>query len=323
MAAGMLSRRGFAALLAGGMAGAASAQPAGRPVRIVLGFAAGGGSDAMMRVLALQLTQQLGQTVLIDNRPGAEGVIAADSVARAAPDGTTLFFASNGPLVALPILRGKASVSYDPFKDFTPVALMGRFTMVMVAAPNLPVRDFREFVQYARSKPGGLNYASANTVTRMAAIQLMAQTKTELVHVPYKGDSAALLDLMADRVQMMFTTAAAVRGHVKENKVRPLLVLGNNRSPLLPDVPTATEAGVRITASPWAGLYAPANTPAATVERLNKALRASLSTAEVRDQMDKLGFEPTPSSPAEMAALHRAEYDLFDKTVNQDGVKFE
>ena len=322
MASSSLSRRDFAALLTLGVAGTASAQPAGRPVRIVVGFAPGGGADSMMRVLAQQLQQQLGQTVILDNRPGADGVIAADAVAHAAPDGTTLFFASNGPMVALPILR-KGTVPYDPFKNFTPVGLMGRFTMVLVTGPSVTAKDFREFVQQARSSAGAMNFGTANSVARMAAIQFMAQTKTDFGHVPYKGDSAGLVDLMSGRIQMMFPTVAAVRALLKEGRVHPLLVIGDNRSPVMPDVPTSKEAGVRITVSPWAGLYAPANTPAATVERLNVALRASLGTADVREQMDKLGFEPAPSSPAEMAALHRAEYNLFDKTVNQDGVKFD
>lgn len=199
-----------------------------------------------MRVLAQQMAVNLKQPVVIDNRPGADGILAADNVARSAPDGTSLLFGSNGPLVALPILRDKSTVSYDPFKDLSPIGLMGRFTIVMIVAPQVPAKTVAQFIALAKSKPKGLNYASANTVARMAAIQLMQQTQTNMEHIRYKGDSAALVDLMAGRVEMMFSTAAAQQ-FVKDGKVRALLVLGDRRSPLLPDVPSAKEVGLQIT----------------------------------------------------------------------------
>ena len=305
------------------MAASGFAQTPGKPVRIVLGFPAGGGSDTVLRVIAQRLAQQLGQPVVIDNKPGADGIIAADAVAKAAPDGTTLYFASSNALVAAPVLRGHQGVPYDPFKDFTPVAKLGRFALVMATAPNLPAKTYSEFIQYVRSKPGALNYASGHSVGRLAAIQFLNLAKLDMLHVPYKGDAPALTDLITGRVHMIFSTEAAVRGFVKDGKLNALLALRDTRSAQLPGVPTAREVGLRISVSPWAGLYGPANMPAAAVEHINKALHAALSGNEARELLDKYGFEPSVSSPAEMAAIHREEYDVFHKAVHEDGIKFE
>lgn len=304
------------------MAASGLAQTPGKPVRIVLGFPAVGGSDTVLRVIALRLAQQFGQPVVIDNNSGADGIIAADAVAKAALDSTTLYFASSNALVAAPVLRGHQSVPYDPFKDFTPVANLGRFALVTATAPNLPARTYSEFIQYVRSKPGAPNYASGHSVSRLAAIHFLNLAKLDMLHVPYKG-APALTDLITGRVHMIFATEAAVRGFVKDEKLNALLALRDTRSPQLPGVPTAREAGLRISVSPLAGLYGPANMPAAAVEHINKALHAALSGNEARELLDKYGFEPSVSSPAEMAAIHREEYDAFYKAVQEDGIKFE
>lgn len=305
------------------LAAGAAAQTEGRPIRIVLGFPAGGGSDTVLRVVAQRLSQQLGQPVVVDNKPGADGIIAADAVAKSPPDGNTLYFGSSNALVAAPVLRGKQAIPYDPFKDFTPVANLGRFALVLVTAPSVPAKNVAQLNQYVRSRPGELNYASGHSVGRLAAIQLLGQGKLDMLHVPYKGDALALTDLMSGRVHMMFSTEAAVRGFVQEGKLNALAVLRETRSPQLPNVPTAKEAGLRITVSPWAGLYGPANMPAATVERINQALRAALGGQEARERLEPLGFEAAVSTPAEMAALHRDEYEVFRKAVQDDGIKFE
>ena len=309
---------GTAALLAGPVVGQTQ-----KAIRIVLPFPPGGGADAVMRIIAQQLMQQLGPPVIIDNKPGADGVIAASEVVRAAPDGTTLFFASGNSMVSAPLLRGRPAVPYDPFKDFTPIGSLGRFTMVMLVAPGVPVSTLAELVAYVRARPGQLNYASGFITARLAAMQLMNQYKLEMQNVPYKGDAGALTDLMSDRVQVMFTTAAAARGFVNDHKVRALLVLRDTRSPVLPDVPTMKETGARIAVSPWAGLYGPANLPPVVVDRINQALRGAMAGKQIRDQLEQLGYEPVPSTPEEMAAIHRGEYEIFRKAVQEDGVKFE
>ena len=298
------------------------AQTQTRPIRIILGFTAGGGSDIVLRVIAQSMSQQLGQPVIVDNKPGADGIIAAELAAKSAPDGLTLYFGSGNSMVATPVLR-KTSVPYDPFKDFTPVASLGRFTMVMVTAPGVPAKNVAEFVEYVRARPGKLNYASSHSTARLAAIQFLSQYKLDMEHVPYKGDAAAMTDLMGDRVHMMFGTAAGVRGFVQEGKFRALMSLRDIRSPVMPDVATHKEAGARISVAPWAGLYGPANMPPAAVERINQALRAAVAGAEMRDRLEQLGFEPAISTPAELAAIHRSEYEVFRKAVQEDGIKFD
>lgn len=305
------------------VAGAGLAQTPGKPIRIVLGFPAGGGSDTVLRVIAQRLTQHLGQPVVIDNKPGGDGIIAADAVAKSAPDGNTLYFASSNALVTAPVLRGRQALPFDPVKDFTPIGQLGRFALVMVTSTSVPAKTHAEFTQYVRSNQGTLNYASGHSVGRLAAIQFLNLGKLDMLHVPYKGDAPALVDVLTGRVHMIFSTEAAVRGFVKDGKLNALLALRDTRSPQLPGVPTAKEAGLRISVSPWAGLYGPANMPAATVDRINKALHAALDGNEAREALDKYGFEPAVSSPAEMAAIQRDEYNIFYKAVHEDGVKFE
>lgn len=321
-----MTRRRILLLLAAAGASALTfpvlAQTQTRPVRIILGFTAGGGSDIVLRVIAQSLSQQLGQPVVVENKPGADGIIAADLAAKSAPDGLTLYFGSGNSMVATPVLK-KTVVPYDPFKDFTPVASLGRFTMVMVTAPGVPAKTVAEFVDYVRARPGKLNYASSHSTARLAAIQFLSQHKLDMEHVPYKGDAAAMTDLMSDRVHMMFGTAAGVRGFVTDGKFRALMSLRDIRSPVMPDVATSKEAGARISVAPWAGLYGPANMPTATVERINQALRAAVAGAEIRERLEQLGFEPAISTPAELAAIHRNEYEVFRKAVQEEGIKFD
>ncbi len=312
----------LAAAGASALAGPLLAQTQTRPVRIILGFSAGGGSDIVLRVIAQSLSLQIGQPVIVDNKPGADGIIAADFAAKSAPDGLTLYFGSGNSMVATPLLR-KTNVPYDPFRDFTPVASLGRFTMVMVTAPGVPAKTVAEFVEYVRARPGKLNYASSHSTARLAAIQFLSQYKLDMEHVPYKGDAPAMADLMGDRVHMMFGTAAGVRGFVQEGKFRALMSLRDVRGPTMPGVTTNKEAGAHISVSPWAGLYGPANMPAAAVDRINQGLRAAVAGAEIRDRLEQLGFEPAISTPAELAAILRNEYEVFRKAVQEDGIKFD
>ena len=300
----------------------AVAQPQDKPIRIILGFTAGGGSDIVLRSIAQSMSQQLGQPVIVDNRPGGDGIIAADLAAKAAPDGLTLYFGSGNSMVATPILR-KGAVPYDPIKDFTPVANLGRFTMVLVTAPGVPAKNVAEFVEYARAHPGKLNYASSHSTARLAAIQLLNQYKLDMAHIPYKGDAAAMADLMADRVQMMFGTAAAVRPFVQDGKFRAIMVLRDAHSGVLADVPTNRDAGARISIAPWAGLFGPANMQPAAVARINQALRAAVTGNEMRERLEQMGFEAAISTPAELGAILRSETEVFRKAVQEDGVKFD
>ena len=318
-----LPRRRFAGAAAGlFLAGPVVAQMTDRPIRLVVGFPPGGGLDIVTRVIAQNMTPHLNQTVIVDNKPGGDGIISAEAVAKSAPDGRTLYVGSASAFIATPLLRGGA-VSYDPFKDFTPISQLGLFTLIWVAAPSMPVSNLAEFVAYVRARPGQLNYASASSTGRLAAIQLLAQHKLDMKHIPYKGDTPGLTDLMGDRVHLMVTTVATARGFVKEGKMRPLMLQRESRTPVLPDVPTGKEAGAVIRISPWSGLFGPANMPPAVVDRVNQALRAAVSGKEVRDRFEQMGFEPAVTTPQEMAAIHRKEYEVFRTAIQEDGIKFD
>lgn len=319
-----LSRRHFNMAAAAAVLGSpAIAQVGGRPVRIVVGFPAGGGLDQVVRVIAQQMGSQLGQSFIVDNKPGGDGIIAADAAAKAQADGSTIYVGSGQSLIATPLLRGPSAVPYDPFKDFTPITQMGLFTLVWVTAPNLPSNSVAEFASYVRARPGQLNYAGTNTTTRLAALQFLAQHKLEMAHIPYKGEPPAFTDLMTNRVQMLVGTLAGVRPYVKDGKMKALMLQRGARTPALPEVPTTMEAGANIKISPWSGIFGPANMPQAVVTRYSQAYRAAVSGHEVREQFEQLGFEPVPTTPAEMAAIHRSEYEVFRKAVQEDGIKFD
>jgi len=306
----LLNRRHFNIGTAAAVLGSpAIAQVAVRSTRMVVGFPAGGGLDLVTRLIALQMGIQLGQSFVVENRPGSEGIIAADMVVRAPPDGSTLYVGSGSSMIAAPILRGPSLVPYDPFKDFT--------------APSLPPNNVAEFVSYVRARPGQLNYAGSASTTRLAAVQLLAQHKLEMAHIPYKGESQAMTDLMGERVQMMVGTVATMRPYVKDGRMKALMLQRSVRTPVLPDVPTTTEAGANIRISPWSGIFGPAGMPQALVNRYSQAYRTAVTGRELREKFDQLGFEPVPTTPHELVAVHRNEYEVFRRAVQEDGIKFD
>ena len=318
-----LKRREFSALAGALLLGSgARAQTAGRPIRLVVGFTPGGGVDVVARLVADHMGRQLGQPIIVDNKPGGGGVIAADHVAKGPADGSLLVMGTANSMTGPPLLQ-PSQVPYDPFKDFTPVTQMGLFSLVLVIPPQLPVNNLAEFVAYARERPGKLNYASSNPTVRLAAIQLFAQHKLDLMHVPYKGEAPGAADIMANRVHALFGTVAGSGPLVKDGRLKALLVQRDTRSPGLPEVPTARELGANIQISPWSGLFGPANLPAAIAERYSQAYRTAVALPEVRQRMDQLGFEPVPTSPQEMGAIHRREYDILRMAIQEQGIKFD
>ncbi len=318
-----VNRRHFSIATSVALAGSSAlAQVPARTIRLVLGFPAGSGGDVMARLVAEQMSRQLGQPIIVDNRPGGEGIISADFVAKSPPDGSTIYVGSSNSLIGTPILRGPSVVPYDPFKDFTPITQLGLFTMVWVVAPSMP-GNLADFVAYVRARPGQLNYAGTNTTTRLAALQVLSQYKLDMLHVPYKGEPPAQADLMANRVHMMATTVAGARAFVKDGRMKALMVQRGSRTPLLPDVPTTTEAGANVRISPWMGLYGPPNMPTAVLERYNQAYRAAASSKELQDRFEQLAFEAVPTTPQGMGAIHRSEYEVFRKAVQEDGIKFD
>jgi tripartite-type tricarboxylate transporter receptor subunit TctC len=295
----------------------AQAWPA-KPVRIVLQFPPGGSTDAVARILAQSLSASLGQQVLVENRPGADGAIAGDLVARAEPDGHTFFLASNTPMMQVPLL--KKSPPYDPVKSFTPVSLVGRYVYVMVSTPTLAAKDVAELMAYARANPGKLGYGSYSGVTQLMHTQLK-QAKADTTLVPYKGEGPTVTDILGNHVQFTFATPASTLAHIKDGKLRPLAVLLPARFSLLPAVPTAAEAGLPpLTAGTWAALFGPARLPAEITQRMNRELNAAMSKPDVRERIAALGFELAGSTPDELAAYVQDQLLAWGKAFKDAGM---
>src|SRR3989442_6908491 len=280
----------------------AAAQYPSKPIRIVVSFAAGGASDAIIRIVARPLSETLGQPVVVDNRPGAEGAIAGELVAKSAPDGYTILFGGNTTMLGVPILR--KDPPYDVIADFAPITSVVKFAFFLVVHPSVPTTTLSELIDYARANPGRLNYATSTVGDVLAFAQLKSLANVDMVRVPYKGGAPATPDLLSARVHLMFTTGSSVVPLVKEGKLRALATLLPGRSSLLPSVPTIAEAGMpRLTVVPWTGLFAPAKTPKDIVERLSREVNVILKRPEIRGQFEKHASEPAGSTPGELGAF--------------------
>ncbi|MDQ2780034.1 MAG: tripartite tricarboxylate transporter substrate binding protein [Pseudomonadota bacterium] len=294
-----------------------------KPIRIVVPFSPGGAVDGPTRAIAQQLSKQLKQQVIVENKPGAGATIGSEAVARAAPDGYTLLLASATNAIQSSLYP---KLTFNPVDDFVGISLLGREPGVLVVIPSLPVKTVAELVALAKSKPGELYYASSGNGTGqhlfMAQFATMAGIK--LVHVPYKGSGQATTDLLAGQVSLAMPGTAGMVGHIKNGKLRALAVTGATRSPQLPDVPTLKESGYPdYVAYVWMGLLAPKGTPDAIVQRLNAELKIALNTPEVRGFMARTGIEAVGSTPAEMDAYFREERDRWSKVVKDTGAKVE
>ena len=292
-----------------------------RVVRVVVPFSPGGAVDGPMRIIAQELSKRWGQQVVIDNRPGAGATIGSESVARAAPDGYTLLLASQTNAISATLYP---KLSFDPIEDFAPIALMGREPGVLVVHPSLPVETFKDFVAYAKARPGQVNYASSGNGSGqhlfMAMLASMAGMK--LTHVPYKGSGQATADLLGGQVPVSIPGTAGMVGHIKAGKLRPLAVTGARRAPQLPDVPTLAEAGIGgYEAYIWMGLMAPKGTPTALIDQLNRDVAAVLETPEVRAYMASAGMEIVGSTPGEFGAFFRAERERWARTIRETGAR--
>ncbi len=289
-----------------------------RPVKLVLQFPPGGSTDSVARILAQSMSATLGQQVLVENRPGADGAIAGDFVARAEPDGHTFFLASNTPMMQVPLL--KKNPPYDPVKSFAPVSLVGRYVFVLVSTPALPVKDVAELLAYARANPGKLGYGSYASVTQLMHAQLKA-VKADTTLVPYKGEGPTVTDILGNHVQFTFATPGSTLAHIKDGKLRALAVLLPARSTMLPNVPTAAEAGLPpLTAGTWAALFAPAKVAPEIVQRMNRELNAAMQRPDVRERISALGFELAGSSPDEMATFLQEQLVAWGKAFKDAGM---
>ena len=296
------------------------AQFPSKPVRILVPFPPGGGADATSRIVSQPLSQALGQQVLVENRAGADGAIAAETVIKSAPDGYTLFFGTNTALVAVPVLRKQPP--YDSREAFTPIGLIGRFVFFAYINPSVPANTVAEFIQYARNNPGKLNYGSGNSTAIVSTTQLMRLAGIQMVHVPYKGDAPLIADLLAGRLQFGMITTATALALAKDGRLRILATLLPQRSSLAPDVPTLTEAGLSgVSISPWASLLGPAKLPREIVDRLSRDLNGVLKQPEVREKLSLQAFEAEGSSPEAMTAFLAEQIDSWGRAVKDAGIQ--
>ena len=312
----------LAALAVMAPAWAARAEYPERPIRMVVPYAAGGGADSAARIVGQHLSNALGQQIVIDNRAGAGGVIGADNVAKAEPDGYTLLFdasafATNAALRKLP---------YDPRRDLIAISLVVIAPNILVVPPNAPYRTVAELIEQAKKSPGKMTYASAGagSASHLAGEALNEAAKLDIVHVPYRGGAPAQNDVMAGRVSLYFGNTASTLGHVKGGTVRAIAIGSPKRSPLLPDVPTVAESGLPgFESQEWNGLFAPKGTPPAIVERLARETAKALAQPEIRAKLEGLGLEPVGNTPEAFARFIEAEIERASAVAKARGVKVD
>jgi tripartite-type tricarboxylate transporter receptor subunit TctC len=298
------------------------AQYPSKPIRFIVGFPPGGSADPTARIVGAALSDLLGQPVVIENRPGGDSAIGAEYVSRQAPDGYTLFFGSNSAMTAAVAL--KKQPPYDPLKDFTPIGLVGRATFFFDVHPSVPAKTLQEFIAYARANPGKLNYGTGNPLSILSNVQIMNAAGIQMVHVPYKGEGPLTPDLLAGRVESAILSNPAGIQLVKEGRLRSLAVLADQRSPLLPDVPTFAEAGLpQITVRQWAGVYGPPKMPREIVERLNKEVTAAVKRADVVDRLQSYGYAAEGSTPERMWEINRDDLALWRKLIADARLELE
>lgn len=316
------SVRTIAALALATFCTGAGAQYPNKPIRLVVPFPAGGAAELGARIVAQPLGQALGQPVVVEARPGGDGVIAAETVMKAAPDGYTLLYATNTAFNWVPATR--KTPPYDPVADFTPVSLIGYFGFFLFTHPSVPATSVAELLAYARANPGKLNAGTGNSTSQLLTAQLAAFEKLDIVPVPYKGDAPLTVDLLGGRVQMAFATPGSAAPQVKEGKLRALAAMFPNRSPLLPEVPTAAEAGLgKLSITPWGGIFGPARMPKEVADRLAREIAVVLRRPEVGEAFGKIAFDPKSSTPDELTALLRFQMEIWRRTAESVGIKPE
>jgi len=308
--------------LLGLLAGSVSAQTyPTKPVKIVVPSAPGGGTDIVARLLAQSFSKALGQNFIVENKPGAGNLIGIETVARAPGDGYTLLFVAS-PLVLNPILFKK--VNYDPIKDFSPISLAATAPNILVVHPSTPATNVKEWVELAHKGQNKLSYASAGVGTspHMSMELFNAMAGIQTLHIPYKGTTPAVTDLLGGQVNAMFSNALTVMPHIQSGKLRALAVSGNRRLELLPDVPTVMEAGIaQYVSLQWYGLLAPAGTPPAVIQTINREMVKALQSKDIKDKLASEGAEPAGSTPAEFANLIKNDFDKWSKVAKSSGIE--
>src|SRR5688500_17705485 len=299
---------------------AAQAQFPTKAIRVVVPFPAGSATDTVTRILANSVSLSVGQPLVVEKKAGADGAIAAAEVAKSPPDGYTLLMATNSPMSAVPAM--KKNPPYDPVSDFTPITDVGRYTFFIVLHPRVPAKTLSELIDYARSNPGKVNYATGNTTGIVSTAFFASQAQIQMVHVPYKGEPQAITDLVAGRVQLMFASSSTSVPQVREGKLRAVVTTLPKRSALLPEVPSIAEAGMpQFSITSWAGLFGPAKLPREVVERLNREFVAAMGRPDVQAAMEKAAFALSPSTPGELAAFVKEQMESYRRILRAAGVE--
>ena len=295
-----------------------------KPIRVILPVPAGGTPDVLARTVTPGMAELLGQPLVIDNRGGAGGRIAAELVAHATPDGYTIFLSSPGALTIVPHVSAK--LPYDTQRDFIAIGLISTGPFLLLVHPSVPAKSVKDLIALARAEPGRLNYSSAGngTANHLAMEHFKSVAGVNFTHVPYKGAPQAVTDLLAGRVSVTLNSIPPILAHVKAGRVRPLAVASSKRSPMLPEVPTAGEAGVAgYESGSWLGLLVPAKTPQRIVARLSEVMIKAVNAPETRARLESLGAEPVASGPKEFAAQIRREWEMNAKIIKAAGVKVD
>lgn len=308
----------FIALLAFSVLG--HAQYPAKPVRAVVAFGTGGATDVIARIIAASMSQSLGQPVVIDNKPGADGMVAGAEVAKSVPDGYTVFFATSTQVSALPSLR--KNVPFDPL-EFTPIGGIGNFSFFWAVHPSLPVKSLKELADYARANPGKLNAGSSSATATIAPTLLSRAERFQLQVVPYKSETTALNDLISGRIELMLITGTLAQ-HVRDGRARGLATLLDKRSKTLPDLPTMSEAGMPpFPAVPWMGFFGPAKLSKEVVERLSRELLATLQKPDVRERIEAQAMDLSPLPAEAIGALAREQTEVWRRLTREAGIVAE
>jgi len=291
-----------------------------RPITFINPFGPGSGSDTVSRIIADKLGPALGQPIVVDDRPGADGALSALYVHHQPADGYTLLMATNSPLSADPFLH--ADMSYDPIRDFVPITRVGSFTLMLVVNPNLPIHSVKEMVAYAKANPGRLTFATGNTAGIVALETIKHRAGISMLHVPYKTTPPALEDIMAGRVSMMLADFTTAMPHVKAGTLRALALSRIKRSTLYPELPTMDEAGITgFDMDTWAGLVAPAGTPPQVVTKLNGALRPIIDSPDAQAKFKNIGFEGFSSTPSELGDFIKVQLGKWGKMIKDANIQ--
>jgi tripartite-type tricarboxylate transporter receptor subunit TctC len=295
-----------------------------KPIRLIVPYTPGGAGDIFARTMAQKLTESFKQQVVVDNRPGANGAIGMEVVAKSPPDGYTIVMGNSAPMVLNPSLYAK--LAYDPIKDFAPITLGTRYPYILIAHPSVPARNVQELVALARSKPGQLQYGSTGLggANHIAGERFKRAAKIDMVHVPFKGSSQALADVLAGHIPLMFDTIVTTAPQLKAGKVRALAVTGAKRAPQVPDVPTLRERGYAVEMTSWQSLLAPAGTPKPVIDRLYQESIKALKSPDVVERLaTQGGNEIVGTTPEEFAAIVKREIAVYAKVIAEANIKLD